>query len=58
MLAKAAAHWLVTGLPLVIVAPLFGLMFDMRGEAILSLALDPRCSARRCSACSAASARR
>ncbi len=39
VLAKAAAHWLVTGLPLVIVAPLFGLMFDMRGEAILSLAL-------------------
>jgi hypothetical protein len=34
VLAKAAAHWLVTGLPLVIVAPLFGLMFDMRGEAI------------------------
>jgi heme exporter protein B len=26
VLAKAAAHWLVTGLPLVIVAPLFGLM--------------------------------
>jgi heme exporter protein B len=37
--AKAAAHWLVTGLPLVIAAPVFGLMFDMRGEAILTLAL-------------------
>jgi heme exporter protein B len=36
---KAAAHWLLTGLPLVIAAPLFGLMFDMRGEAILALAL-------------------
>jgi heme exporter protein B len=37
--AKAAAHWLVTGLPLVIAAPVFGLMFDMRGEAIGTLAL-------------------
>lgn len=37
--AKAAAHWLVTGLPLVIAAPVFGLMFGMRGEAIGSLAL-------------------
>ena len=58
VLAKAAAHWLVTGLPLVIVAPLFGLMFDMRGEAIARPRPDPRCSARRCSACSAAWARR
>ena len=39
VLAKALAHWLVTGLPLVLVAPLFGLMFDMRAEAILALAL-------------------
>ena len=39
VLGKAAAHWLLTGLPLVLVAPLFGLMFDVRGEAILSLAL-------------------
>jgi heme exporter protein B len=38
--AKAAAHWLVTGLPLVIAAPVFGLMFDMRGEAIATLALS------------------
>jgi heme exporter protein B len=37
--AKATAHWLVTGLPLVIAAPVFGLMFDMRGEAIAILAL-------------------
>jgi heme exporter protein B len=35
--AKAAAHWLVTGLPLVVVAPVFGLMFDMRGDAIATL---------------------
>ena len=37
-LGLALAHWLVTGLPLVLVAPLFGLMFDMRAEAILALA--------------------
>lgn len=35
--AKALAHWLLTGLPLVLFAPLFGLMFDMRGEAIAAL---------------------
>jgi len=39
VLGKATAHWLLTGLPLVVVAPLFGLMFDVSGEAILSLAL-------------------
>jgi heme exporter protein B len=38
--AKAAAHWLLTGLPLVIAAPVFGLMFDMRGEAIVTLTLS------------------
>jgi heme exporter protein B len=35
--AKALAHWLLTGLPLLAVSPLFGLMFDMHGEAILAL---------------------
>ena len=35
--AKATAHWLVTGVPLVVAAPVFGLMFDMRGEAIATL---------------------
>jgi len=40
-LAKALAHWLVTGLPLVLIAPLFGLMFDMSvaGIAMLTLTL-------------------
>ena len=38
--AKAVAHWLLTGLPLVIAAPLFGLMFDMSGDAIATLALS------------------
>ena len=38
-LAKALGHWLVTGLPLVLVAPLFGLMFDMSGAGIAMLTL-------------------
>lgn len=40
VVAKAAAHWLVTGVPLLIAAPVFGLMFDMRGEAIATLVLS------------------
>ena len=32
--AKACAHWTVTGLPLVLSAPLFGLLFDMDGTAL------------------------
>jgi len=35
--AKALAHWLLTGLPLILVAPLFGLLFDMSVEAIAAL---------------------
>ena len=35
--AKALAHWLLTGLPLVLAAPVFGLLFDMSGPAILAL---------------------
>ena len=35
--AKATAHWLVTGVPLVVAAPVFGLMFDMSGAAIATL---------------------
>lgn len=35
--AKAAAHWLVSGLPLVVCAPLIGLLFDMRGDALAGL---------------------
>ncbi len=37
--AKAVSHWLLTGLPLVVAAPLFGLMFDMSGAGIGSLVL-------------------
>ena len=36
-LAKAVSHWLVTGLPLVLIAPLFGVMFDLSGRSIAAL---------------------
>jgi heme exporter protein B len=35
--AKALSHWLLTGLPLVVVAPLFGLMFGLTGVGIGAL---------------------
>ena len=38
-LAKGAAHWAVTGLPLVIAAPLFGLLFGMGSDGITTLTL-------------------
>ncbi|MEW5893564.1 MAG: heme exporter protein CcmB [Pseudomonadota bacterium] len=42
-LGKAAAHWLIYGIPLLIVAPVLGIQFALPGEAIgvlvLSLAL-------------------
>jgi len=34
VLAKALAHWLVSGLPLVLIAPLLGLQYDMSAEAL------------------------
>jgi heme exporter protein B len=37
VLSKIAAHWLATGLPLVIVAPLLGLQFDLSADALLVL---------------------
>jgi heme exporter protein B len=37
--AKALAHWLLTGVPLVLAAPLFGLLFDMSGASIFTLTL-------------------
>ncbi len=35
--AKVLAHWLVTGLPLVLMAPLLGLQFGLEGEALWTL---------------------
>ncbi len=37
VMAKVAAHWLVTGLPLVIAAPLLGLQYDLDSDALLVL---------------------
>jgi heme exporter protein B len=36
--AKALGHWLVTGLPLTIMAPLLGTLFDVERVSILALA--------------------
>lgn len=38
-LAKVSGHWLLTGLPLVLAAPLFGLLFDMAGGSIATLTM-------------------
>ncbi|HKX43203.1 MAG TPA: heme exporter protein CcmB [Burkholderiaceae bacterium] len=37
--ARAVSHRLLTGAPLVLVAPLFGLLFDLSGAALRTLAL-------------------
>jgi heme exporter protein B len=34
VVAKVLAHWLITGLPLVMVAPLLGVQYDLSSEAI------------------------
>ena len=34
IVGKIVAHWLVSGLPLVLVAPLLGLQFDLDAEAL------------------------
>ncbi|MEP7298055.1 MAG: heme exporter protein CcmB [Burkholderiales bacterium] len=36
-IAKAVSHWLLTGLPLLLIAPLFGVMFDLSGRSIAAL---------------------
>jgi heme exporter protein B len=36
--ARSAAHWTLTGLPLVIAAPIFGLLFDLEAASIAMLA--------------------
>jgi heme exporter protein B len=39
-LTRVATHWLVTGLPIVILSPLMGLLMDYPGEAMGTLALS------------------
>jgi heme exporter protein B len=38
--ARILAHWLVTGLPLALIAPLLGLQFDLPGAALLTLVIS------------------
>jgi heme exporter protein B len=40
VLAKVTAHWLLTGLPLVVIAPLVGLQYQLSGEAQWIMALS------------------
>jgi heme exporter protein B len=37
--AKVAAHWLIAGLPLVLLSPLLGLQYGLSSEALAMLAL-------------------
>lgn len=37
VLAKVAAHWLVTGLPLLLVAPLLAMLLNLEGQAVVIL---------------------
>lgn len=39
LLGKMLAHWLVTGIPLILIAPLLGLQFDLPGPALAVMAL-------------------
>jgi heme exporter protein B len=39
VLAKAIAHWLTTGLPLIVAAPLVGLLLNLDGPAEITLVL-------------------
>ncbi len=37
VLAKIVAHWLISGLPLVLIAPLLGLQYGLSGEGLMVL---------------------
>lgn len=37
VMGKALAHWLVTGVPLVLMAPVLGIQYDLPGDALLVL---------------------
>jgi heme exporter protein B len=40
VLGKVIAHWLVAGLPLVLLAPVLGIQFDLAGDALAVLTLS------------------
>jgi heme exporter protein B len=37
VMGKVLAHWLITGLPLVVIAPILGLQYTLSGDALLVL---------------------
>lgn len=37
VMGKVLAHWLITGLPLVVIAPILGLQYTLSGDALLIL---------------------
>lgn len=37
VIGKCIAHWLITGLPLIVVSPLLGVLLNLPGEAFLTL---------------------
>jgi heme exporter protein B len=37
VLSKIVAHWMLSGLPLVLIAPVLGLQFDLSGQALMVL---------------------
>lgn len=39
VLGKALAHWLVTGVPLVLMAPILGIQYDLPAEALVILTI-------------------
>lgn len=40
VLGKALAHWLVTGMPLVVMAPVLGIQYDLPADALLVLVVS------------------
>ena len=40
VIGKIVAHWLVAGLPLVVLAPVLGIQFDLAGDALAVLTLS------------------
>ena len=40
VVAKVLAHWLVSGLPLVLVSPILGVMFDLPADQLMVLAIS------------------
>jgi len=40
VMAKVVAHWLTTGLPLVLIAPVLGLQFDLPADSLATLLLS------------------